>query len=60
MEALYLTVTAIALYFFSDWILNRIEILAKRRFEHRTLIFFAIMLTLTLVSLALIRQLLSA
>ena len=59
MEALYFTVTAVALYFVSDRILNRIEIVAKRRFEHRTLIFFAILLTLALASFALIRKLMS-
>lgn len=59
MEALYFTVTAIALYFFADWILNRIEVAAKRRFEHRTLIFFATLLILALASFALIRKLLS-
>ncbi len=57
MEAVYFTVVAVALYFVSDWILNRIEIAAKRRFEHRTLIFFAILLTLALCSFGLIRGL---
>lgn len=56
MEALYFTVAAVALYFVSDWILNKLEIAAKRRFENRTLIFFAILLTLTLGSFALIRS----
>lgn len=54
MEAVYFTVTAVALYFVSDWILARIEISAGRRFEHRTLIFFAILLCLSLLSFALI------
>ncbi len=57
MEAVYFTVVAVALYFVSDWILNRIEIAANRRFEHRTLIFFAIFLTLALCSFGLIRAL---
>jgi hypothetical protein len=59
MEALYYTVTAVALYFVSDWVLNRIEIAAKRRFEHRSLIFFTILLILALASFALIRKLLT-
>ncbi len=54
MEAVYFTFTAVALYFVSDWVLNRIEVSAGRRFEHRTLIFFAILLSLSLLSFAII------
>ncbi len=57
MEALYYTLVAIALYFVSDWILQRLEILRGERYEHRTLIFFAIITTLALFSFALIRHL---
>jgi len=57
MEAVYFTATAIALYFLSDWLLNRIEISAGRRFEHRSLIFFGILLSLALVSFSLIGRL---
>lgn len=60
MEAIYFIVTAIALYFVSDRILDRIEVAFERRFEHRTLIFFAILLVLTLTSFALIRKLMPA
>lgn len=56
MEFIAFTVVAIALYFFSDWILNRIEIHRGTRFEHRTLIFFAILLALAIVSFQLIQQ----
>ncbi len=56
MEILYFTVTAIALYVISDWALNRMEEFAGRRFEHRSLIFFGIILVLALVSFALIRE----
>jgi hypothetical protein len=55
MEILYFTLTAIALYVISDWALKRMEAFAGRRFEHRSLIFFAIILSLALVSFALIR-----
>lgn len=55
MEAVYFTAVAIILYLGADWILNRIEVAAGRRFEYRTLIFFAILLTMALVSFALIR-----
>ena len=46
MEALYFTIAAIVLYFVSDWIVDRIEHAAGRRFEHRSLLFFAIILSL--------------
>jgi len=55
MEALYFTAVAIILYLGADWILNRIEAAAGRRFENRAIIFFAILLTMALVSFALIR-----
>lgn len=57
MEALYLTGVGIALYFLSDWILQRLEVVYGRRFEHRTLVFFGILLVLALTSFALIRRL---
>lgn len=56
MEIVYFTITAIVLYVVSDWALRRIEALAGRQFEHRTLIFFAIILSLALVSFGLIRS----
>jgi hypothetical protein len=55
MESLYFVLVAVILYFGADWMLNRIEAAAGRRFEHRSVIFFAILLTLALVSFALIR-----
>jgi hypothetical protein len=56
MEAVYFTLTAIVCYLLSDWILRRMEAMAGRRFEHRTLVFFAIILGLALVSFALVRN----
>lgn len=56
MEIVWFTLVAIALYVFSDWALRRIEAYAGRQFEHRTLIFFGIILTLALLSFALIRN----
>ena len=56
MEVFYYTLAAIALYFISDWILQRAEMASGRRFENRTLIFFFILLTLAVVSFALIRR----
>ncbi len=55
MEVVYFTLVGIVLYLASDWILQRVEIAAGRRLEHRTLIFFALLLTLALVSFSLIR-----
>lgn len=60
MEVVYFTLTAIVLYVFSDWVLGRMEAFAGRRFEHRTLIFFALLLGLALVTFALIRNLMGA
>ena len=48
----------IALYFVSDWILNRIEIARGGRLENRTLIFFAILLGLGLLTFSLLPRLL--
>lgn len=56
MEILYFTLAAIVLYVVSDRILDAIERRAGRRFEHRTLIFFAILLGLALATFALIRR----
>ena len=49
MEILYYTLTAIALYFLSDWLLDRIEAAMGRRLPRRNLVFFAIILVLALV-----------
>jgi len=56
MEAVYFTIVAIVLYFFSDWLLDQIERRAGRRFEHRSLYFFGILVTLALLSFAAIRN----
>ena len=57
MEILYFTVTAMILYVAADWILKRMEIAAGKRFEKRSLIFFAILMTLAVTSFTLIRTL---
>jgi len=57
MEVFYFTVTAILCYLIADWALKRVETMAGRRFEHRTLIFFAALLGLALGSFALVRNL---
>ena len=55
MDVLYFTVAAVALYFGADWLLERIESARGRRFEHRQLAFFAIILPLALASFWLVR-----
>lgn len=57
MEILYFTLSAILLYLAADWILDRIERAAGRRFAYRNLIFFVILLVLALSSFSLIRRL---
>lgn len=51
------TLAGIMLYFGSDWILVQIENAAGRKFDNRNLIFFVIILILTLSSFAAIRLL---
>lgn len=58
MEIVYFTVVAAALYIVSDRILDFMERRAGRRFDNRSLIFFAIIMTLSFLSFAMIRVLL--
>jgi len=57
MEIVYYTLTGIALYFVSDWLLDRIEQARGARFQNRSVVFFAIILVLALVSFQLIGRL---
>jgi hypothetical protein len=57
MEIVYFTVAAMCLYVGADWILKRMETAAGKRFENRSLIFFAILLAMAVTSFALIRNL---
>ena len=50
MELIYLIIVAVPLYLFADWLLRRIERAMGRTLEHRTLIFFLLLLGLTLVA----------
>ena len=56
LSAIYFTVAGIALYFVSDWLLQRIEVSVGKRFEHRSLIFFVILLSLALITFHLIQN----
>lgn len=54
MEIVYFTLVGIGLYFVSDWLLDRIETARGRRFENRSVIFFAIILVLAVASFQLL------
>lgn len=56
MSIVYFTLVAAILYLFSDWVLQRVETAAGRRLQHRSLVFFCILLTLALVSFSFIGQ----
>jgi hypothetical protein len=60
MSAVYFTIVAIILYFAADWLLERMEIAAGKRLEHRSLIFFVILLTLAVSSFSLIQHFISS
>ncbi len=60
MEIIYLIIVAVPLYLFADWILRRFERAMGRTLEHRTLVFFFILLVLTLVAFGLIGRLTGA
>lgn len=55
-QALLYTVVAIVLYIAADRILDAFERRAGRRFEHRSLIFFALLLGMAAGAFALIRH----
>lgn len=54
MNVVYFTLVAAILYLFSDWLLQHAEIAMGRRFQHRSLLFFMILLTLAIASFTLI------
>ncbi len=60
MEIVYLTIAAIALYVISDRILDAMERRAGKRFEQRSVIFFGLMLVLSLITFAVIRSMLGS
>jgi len=60
MELIAFTAVGLVLYLLADWLLNRVEILMKRRLAYRTLVFFGILFGLALVVFPLIRIYLSS
>jgi len=57
-EILLFTVVAVALYFFSDWLLQQLERYRGKPFEHRQGIYFVIILVLSLSTFEILEQLL--
>jgi membrane-anchored glycerophosphoryl diester phosphodiesterase (GDPDase) len=57
MSIVYFTLVAAILYLLSDRILDRVEVSAGRRFQHRSLLFFCILMTLAVTSFALLSYL---
>ena len=57
MSIVYFTLVAALLYLFSDWVLQRVEIVEGRRLEHRSIVFFCILLALALTTFTLIGHL---
>ena len=56
MTIVYFTLAALALYLVSDRALDWLERRAGRRFEHRSLIFFGLLLGLSIATFALVRR----
>lgn len=50
MAYFYYTLIAILLYFLSDWILNRIEYAMGKRLKYRSVVFFFIIMTLSVTA----------
>ena len=56
MDIVLFVAVGIGLYLGADWLLDRIEVARGARFEHRTLIFFAILLLLGLITFTLLER----
>ena len=59
MEAIYYTAAAIILYLVADRIIDTAERMAGRRFEYRSLYFFALLSALAVGSFYVIRNLIA-
>jgi len=56
VEALLFTALAVVLYLVADRLLDTLERRAGRRFEYRSVVFFAILLLLAVLSFAVVRR----
>jgi TRAP-type C4-dicarboxylate transport system permease small subunit len=57
LEILLFTIVAVALYFGADWALRTVERIHGSPLPHRNLVYFAIILVLTLVSFGFLQRL---
>jgi hypothetical protein len=57
VQILLFTALAVVLYLVADRVLNALEVRAGRRFEYRSLIFFAILLALAIVAFSAVQHL---
>jgi predicted PurR-regulated permease PerM len=57
VDIVYFTITAAVLYLAADRLLDAMERRVGRRFEQRSLIFFALLLSMALIAFAIIRNL---
>jgi hypothetical protein len=60
MTTVYFTLAAIVLYIAADRLLDLLERRAGHRFENRTLVFFGLLLSLSLVTFAMVRRFVGA
>jgi zinc transporter ZupT len=60
MAFIYYTIAGIVLYLGSDWLLNRIEMSRGKRLEHRSAIFFVIIVVLAVGSFQMIEYMMTA
>lgn len=56
VEALLFTALAVVLYLVADRVLDALERRAGRRFEYRSVVFFAILLLLAVLTFAVVRR----
>lgn len=56
MEIVYFTLAAVVLYLVADRAVDAVERRVGRRLEYRTLLFFAVLLALAVVTFALLRR----
>lgn len=60
LQVVLFTVVAVALYFFTDWVLRTIEQYRGEPLPHRNLVFFAIIFVLAVTSFEIIQRVLTS
>lgn len=59
LETISYTIAAIILYMVSDMLLQRLELNAGRRFQHRSIVFFFILALLSVTSFSIFKYILT-